>query len=737
MTVTIVVGNCLEKLREMPADSVHACVSSPPYWGLRDYGVGATLWGCDPNCDHQWGPQVRKHNANAIQGPGSRGKNVDYAGFDRSKFTGPFCEKCGGWNGALGLEPTPEMFIEHLVQVYDEVYRVLRPDGTAWVNMGDCYATGAGSVGLHPGGGVQGAAWAGRPAPGATSGAGYRGGREGVEGKHRTKKAGSNRAQRGDGKARGVPFGPMTQPNRMPLTGFKPKDMVGIPWALAVALRAPRYLGKIKSERDRVWLAAIMDGEGSISGYTQDKETSGRDRQGLNICITNSSIDLLDECDRIWPASRRDHTPNGQGHLGVRDVFRWIPGGAANKAEVLAEIFPYLVAKKKQAIVAWNLAQASLTAKRDGQLPAAPAAKEKRETMVQMLRDLNAGKAVDLPAWLRPIPSLYRTGWYLRQEIIWNKPNPMPESIEDRCTKAHEHVFLLAKSERYFYDAEAIKEVASENTNPRVAADGRGRLGVTPKSAADDTNVRAKESWHASTTAVVSSRNKRTVWTVATQPFKEAHFATFPPALIEPCVKAGTSHRGCCPTCRAPWERVSAPTERYLKFLGRSYHDHADDDGAGMMQHRGENRQNALRKDGGIIGKETETIGWYPTCACDGLERLPPVPPSPRIAAPDDAGEDWEPSDADKAELELRRTAWRVECAKVYARWREMCRPAERMKTIPAVVLDPFGGAGTTGLVADRLGRDGHLIELSEAYAEMARKRIDGKSMPLFATAAE
>lgn len=174
--------------------------------------------------------------------------------------------------------------------------------------------------------------------------------------------------------------------------------------------------------------------------------------------------------------------------------------------------------------------------------------------------------------------ALQADGWYLRQDIIWHKPNPMPESVRDRCTKAHEYIFLLSKSDRYLFDAAAIAEPAIYADSGRASA-GKTDLGVGRKRNGED-------GAEASFRAITEMRNKRSVWTVPTSPYSEAHFATFPPDLIEPCIMAG------CP-------------------LG-------------------------------------------------------------------------------------------------------------------GTVLDPFGGAGTTGLVADRLQRNAILIELNPAYADMARKRISG-----------
>jgi DNA modification methylase len=387
MSVRIIVGDARRELKRLPSESVHCVVTSPPYWGLRDYGVA----------------------------------------------------------GQIGLEETPQQFIAEIVDLFGEVRRVLRDDGTLWFNMGDSYA-GSGRGGnpteatstLEGGQDSQKASMVKRTRGAHEVGASARDaavtnvGRRATRGSHLS--AGFHESQRQSG-AIGRAWVP-------PPLGLKQKDLVGMPWRCAFALQAD--------------------------------------------------------------------------------------------------------------------------------------------------------------------------GWYLRQDIIWSKPNPMPESIGDRCTKAHEYLFLFSKSARYHYDAEAIAEEASSNTHSRVAKmpagweTGRGTHGlfhrdgrapgVSPKSAGENTNIRAKGSFHASTTGVVETRNKRSVWTVPTSPFSEAHFATFPPALIEPCILAG------CP-------------------------------------------------QGGVV-------------------------------------------------------------------------------------LDPFGGAGTTGLVADRLQRSAVLIELNPEYAAMARRRIDSDA-PLLASAAD
>ena len=226
--------------------------------------------------------------------------------------------------------------------------------------------------------------------------------------------------------------------------------------------------------------------------------------------------------------------------------------------------------------------------------------------------------------------ALQADGWWLRSEIVWHKPNPMPESVRDRPTSAHEKLFLLTKSARYFYDAEAVRVACSPNTH-------------------------ARRKDH-------ESANLRNVWTIATHAYPDAHFATFPPKLVEPCIKAGTSEKGCCPECGAPWVRemeVHDPDGR----LGRSWHDDDPKERLAIGQ------RGTPRGEGRPIHR---TSGWQPLCDCG-------------------AGD-----------------------------------PA------PCTVLDPFGGSGTVGLVASRLGRDAILIELNPEYAEMAEHRIH-EDAPLLA----
>jgi len=305
MSIKIYQGNCLDTLKKIESQSINTCITSPPYWGLRDYGT-AEWEGGDKSCDHQ-GEIMRKHHiSDNKEKPREFFKNL--------------CGKCGAVrkDNQLGLEETPEEFVNNLVEVFREVKRVLRDDGTVWLNLGDSYSSG---------------------------------------GRTTT----TNQSLRGD-KNYGV-----TRPK--PSKGIKPKDLIGIPWRVAFALQAD--------------------------------------------------------------------------------------------------------------------------------------------------------------------------GWYLRQDIIWHKPNPMPESVKDRCTKAHEYIFLLSKSPKYYFDNEAIKEdsiYAPGKTHEVEREKGyyKGKWSNPEKGSRHDGSFKA----------IREKRNKRSVWTVNTKPFKGAHFATFPPDLIKPCVLAGCPEGG-------------------------------------------------------------------------------------------------------------------------------------------------------------------------------------------------
>ncbi len=152
-------------------------------------------------------------------------------------------------------------------------------------------------------------------------------------------------------------------------------------------------------------------------------------------------------------------------------------------------------------------------------------------------RKFSAGETGCKPKDLIGIPwmlafALRSDGWYLRQDIIWHKPNPMPESVQDRCTKAHEYIFLLSKSQKYYYDSDAVREPVKASNNKSIRARARTANGALGGENQNNFEERIY--------AEIKGANKQSVWTVTTKPYKGAHFATFPPALIKPCILAGS-----------------------------------------------------------------------------------------------------------------------------------------------------------------------------------------------------
>ena len=269
-------------------------------------------------------------------------------------------------------------------------------------------------------------------------------------------------------------------------------------------------------------------------------------------------------------------------------------------------------------------------------------------------------------------------------------------------------MFLLTKSLRYFFDQEAVREKAIEGTD----------LGLLRGRSKDDTG---KVAWAAPSIAKrqeagvdsrngnpSAGRNVRSVWDIATQPYPEAHFATYPEELVRRCVLAGSSERGCCPVCGKPWERETQPSERYAAYLGKGYTDHSADRTEGMMQNRGVNRQNEMLK-AGITSKELVTLGWRPGCDCDL--------PAKAAGTPRNDGGRWNENDG---------RGFKPKPA-AGSTWEPGCE--HRLEPIPCTVLDPFLGSGTTAYVARKHGRRSIGIELNPAYADLAARRMAQQSL--------
>jgi DNA modification methylase len=734
MTVRIINADVFEGLAQLEDESVNCCVTSPPYWGLRDYGVA----------------------------------------------------------GQIGLEKTPDEFVAKMVAVFREVRRVLRKDGTLWLNIGDSYATGTqanrnptSTIGNH-----VPASW-------------------------------SNRSQ---GVRCGTP------------AGIKTKDLVGIPWMLARALREPYYTGRIKAESDRVWMAAMLDAEGCITA--SEHESNGRQKTNIYLSVTNSSLPIIDECCRIFPQEGK-YVYEKASPIN-RQVLRWDVERMAIKAQFLREIYPYLIAKRKQAILGYTFLQMQngLPSKKKGYLPEQ---QEKRSWLVSALSRLNKGENIDLPDWAEEPPSLFEPGYYLRQEIIWNKPNPMPESVRDRCTKSHEHIFLLSKSERYWYDADAIRETADKgyagsefnigktgvhqlgrsSDKPRIGAKGNAKTfrgGVyTGDKAFQNSEAMERDSTGNKPNETLS-RNKRSVWTIATQPFNGSRLLAdyvgadgTPYRRSEDCPIHGRNggrgirqtvsngERSDHPSTHSHNTEMHHAAEPFVSpaAMPSTTNDRPrvetspEHDPQNIDESRTPDRLLMHCADGLEVGGEfpsridgrraspsnlgyemdlpvlcnsepatprsmeshrtdraPETNLAYTACVqtalnTGGMSVPPEISGSAdrmRESKTERAGSDDHPS-AEKRSHSVRRSSsedLKCTCGGVstdhFATFPEEL-PETCIKAgcpIGGTVLDPFLGAGTTALVADKLGRNAIGIELNPVYAEMAEKRIKG-NCPLFA----
>ena len=528
-------GDCLDWLGMLPDNSAHCCITSIPYWGLRDYQTPPVVWGGDAECEHEWRDERIKEGPKKWDT--STGQRYPVQTTELTVSQGKFCSLCGAWRGDLGLEPTPELYVEHVVMIFREVRRVLRHDAVLWLNIGDSYAASGGA--------------------------------------HKPDHANPGISKSAD--RSGVPhFGERGEPGHyLAPPGLKPKDLCGIPWRVAFALQAD--------------------------------------------------------------------------------------------------------------------------------------------------------------------------GWWLRSDVIWSKPNPMPESVTDRPTRSHEYVFLFTKSARYWYDADAVREP------PTVLSDWPGSW----KRARLASPTEKRTEGFVGETNPSAGRNLRSVWTIATEAMgwemctackrvydaaqyrrlpqvlwlrvlgaegdllnelrveavgpiemlgrntvraececgegvavcrtgEEAlpctacdlqyqlvakgicscgrddswlsHFATFPTKLVARCLEAGCPHKVCA-ECGAPWVREVERSRSFESGSGRSGRDPVGKHGPGL-QGGGETRD--VRR-GPVV--TTTSLGFLPTCSCGG-------------------------------------------------------------ETEPGLLIDPFAGSGTALVMAERLGRRHAGCDLNSDYVKMAEKRI-------------
>jgi DNA modification methylase len=507
----ILEGDAAERLRDLDPQSVQTCITSPPYWGLRDYGT-ATWEGGDAECDH--GPTAASRETRPASGLTGGKATVDAGTIRKGDCS------CGATriDSQLGLEPTPEEYVANLVEVFREVRRVLRDDGTLWLNLGDSYAA-------------------------------------------RLRQSGEDHAGALSAASKGV-----IKQGAKPLpVGLKEKDLVGIPWMVAFALRADGWVlrqeviwqkpnpmpesvtdrctksheqlfmfSKAKwtgmepgefahiSEQDARWLALFFDAEGSL---VLRRERDGA-RHAAQISLGSTCRPLLEAAQRIV----------GAGNILERDgknapMFYW---QLSNKRarDLLLRLHPYLIVKQQQARCLIDL-ESRKWKRGDNRNGLSASEMAYRERLWEAVKSLNSFGSPDL-SWV-PEPKIGRWG----------------------------------AGPRYFYDAEAIREEFIEAAGGEAVE--RGEHGsANARAGANGSPDRGNR--HGFPRAH-TGRNKRSVWTVTTQPFPGAHFATFPPKLIEPCILAGSPPSE---VLRGVWSAVGAGAGK----------DGADDSAAERAHHR-------------------------------------------------------------------------------------------------------------------------------------------------------
>lgn len=378
----------------------------------------------------------------------------------------------------IGLEASPQAWVDSLLAVFREIRRVLTDDGTLWVNCGDSYASQGGA-------GAQGQS--------------------------------GQRADR--------TFTLTREGGTRPPDGLKAKDLIGLPWLLAFALRAPEYKGRILREIDRVWLAAMIDAEGCIFIHKRKAGQSngqGYERKNDNYApgleVANCSEAVVKQCLKLTGLGSICSQSPDQNNRRRQTIFRWNLRTVECR-DILREVYPYLVAKQHQARLAIGCPSSGVDAER------AHAG----------LIGLHSGIACGID-FSEPEP-MFGPGWYLRSDIIWKKPNPMPESVIDRPTKSHEYIFLLSKNPRYYFDAGAIAEESSTEPHSRGGVEKPGQTdGPMNRNGCGQYDAGQQDRVWGSTT-----RNARSVWTIPTQGYSGAHFATFPRELAARCIKAGSA----------------------------------------------------------------------------------------------------------------------------------------------------------------------------------------------------
>lgn len=484
-------GDSRDILARMPEQSIQAAATSPPYYGLRQYDSEASIWGAKGDCDHEWDASIQisihdSYNAdfNERWGQGS-GQRKQERAKPKLMDQGCFCKRCGAWQGRLGNEPYPQMFLDNLMEIFDPLLRVIRDDGTLWVVIGDSYA-------------------------------------------------GSGR------------------------------------------------------------------GPSGASGIGQHQS-----RQGFHDQNQNSNT-------KQW----RKH-----------------PGW-------------------------WGLPDKCL---------------------------------MMIPA--RFAIEMQKRGWVLRNEVVWDKPNVIPASVNDRLTVNHEAIYLFSRKPKYYFDIEAIKEPIADGSKARY------RQNIEKQTGSD--RAHAFGQGHDGPLKAVGGhddlRQKRTVWRISTRSsdISSEHTATFPPLLVEPMILASTSAAGACPKCGAPFERMKFRLSKAAALA---------------LSLKGERSTHPIGK--------TVTYGWKPTCKC-GCQAVIPTATEEKIC-----GAKWRVLTPSPCEMVLNERTNKYRKV-VTGPSTERFECSHELSAAPCRMLDLFGGYGTLVAVARKHNRHGVYIDVSEVYAQAAVRRAE------------
>ena len=475
-------GDAIEVLKTMPEQSVHCCVTSPPYFGLRDYGV-------------EW---------------------------------------------QIGLERTPEEYVDKLVQVFREVRRVLRDDGTLWLNLGDSYSSGGVLSNFTD---CFNRVMEGGPVViGHTATIGITA--EGVDVSLDNK---------------GFPYGELLSLFGIERVIVKQRDNDFC--QVLYTLTDPCYcwigVPALSVSRNMADLEIIFYSGYDISIIITEHNSNSEPK--LRIPAVGSAgagvdnkrsfaikepckpiTEVISDGETIGDIASLDATPKRLPNIYFIDKAVSFGNGLSPRSgdisnfritKATLEQFNFSVPDSGFNVAIHGVSH-FYTSNMYGSFIHYNQLYHKAE---QLSNEMQSKQELGVPEMVKR--ALMRDGWICRSTIIWHKPNAMPESVTDRPTKAHEYIFLLAKSRRYFYDADAIREPHAEASIARWSDGGEDTDNTKYRKERPDTSVGNLR--NGSNPLHPAGRNKRSVWTVPTQPFPEAHFAVYPPALITPCILAG------------------------------------------------------------------------------------------------------------------------------------------------------------------------------------------------------